>query len=415
MTFHNMSSTKDRNRIPFAAKKPRKKKPKDKPKRPLSAYNYFFREEREKITRFLLNKDDTYGVETGLDPAQTRELMTENGKVKFEEVGKLIGKRWKSLAEDSAGEEKVKRYSSLAATDAERYKKELREYNENKSKQEAAAAEAYQQQQAQQAANMQPDDSKRGGRGGKNMISPYGSSYQGKRDPMIQEPHHPGEMNAYGNYPPPGYGNGGGPGSMYFSSYPSQGPSGPGSYPPPSSMPPGGQGISGGYSPHYHDSSYSAGQQMDGRMQSYGSPSQSQYASAPLPQMSSSGGSYGGDPVSDQGAGGYRTGSRSHGGSSTLPPPSSSTYHPNDPSLPPSMPPPAYDEPTYEGQSYLTQSQPYPGSSHYPSHGASHGGGQQYQGGGGSYPPQSVYGHQWGPPGYGGDGKSQQHWGGPPN
>jgi len=373
-------STKDPSKLPFVTKKPRKKKPKDKPKRPLSAYNYFFREEREKITRFLLNKDDTYGIETGLDPEHTRELMTEKGKVKFEEVGKLIGKRWKTLTENASGEEEVKRYAGLAATDAERYKKELREYNETKSKQEAAAAAAFPQGGA-----MGMD--KRGRNMPKGGYQPSG--YPGQKDSMAPGGRHDAP---YGSYPPSMYG--GGP-SMYYPPYPVPGGGGQAPYPP-SSMAPGGQPM-GGYS-HPYDNSY--GQPMDGRM-GYGSPPQSQYQNPP---NMSTGGGYGGDPNTDH-SGGFRPGSRGHVNSQpgqSAPPPSG--YHDTSQSTIPS-----YDDQNYDahgGQNYGSQSQPYPGSSHYPPHG-----GQQYQGG--PYPPSS-YNQSWGPQGYGGDGqKSQQHWGAP--
>jgi len=342
-------STKNPNKIPYNTKKPRKKKPKDKPKRPLSAYNYFFREEREKITKFLLNKDDTYGIETGLDPEHTREMMTEKGKVKFEEVGKLIGKRWKSLGETPKGEEEVKRYASLASLDAERYKKELRDYNETKAKEEAAAAIAF-------SDGMNSDKHSRGqGKGG------Y-PGYPGKKDQGY--PGQRGPEGHYGGYPPNMYG--GGPGGYYN---PGPGGGGHGSYPPPSGGYQGGQ--MGGYSNHYDSYGHPS-------MGSYGSSPSGQY---PNPPHMDQGGGYGGDPGPSDHNSGFRPGSREHGGPPSGPPPPSHSGYGEPP--PSHMAPSSYDEQGYGhgGQGgYSPQGQPYP---HYPPQG--------------SYPPPS-YGQSWGPP-----------------
>jgi len=120
-------SEKSRDKIPI--KRPTKKKPKDKPKRPLSAYNYFFKEEREKILRVVL-ADDPEKIDNDPDGEDyinedtVSRLKKEGGKVSFEEMGKLIGQRWKNIDPD-----RLAKYAEMAAEDTERYKKEMQSYN----------------------------------------------------------------------------------------------------------------------------------------------------------------------------------------------------------------------------------------------------------------------------------------------
>lgn len=104
--------------------KKRRKKPKDKPKRPLSAYNLFFKDEREKIL-------DEIPSEEGKDEEQDpKSLITwpgkkrpPHGKISFDSLAKTIGSRWKSLSK-----ERLVHYKEMATEDLSRYAKEMKLY-----------------------------------------------------------------------------------------------------------------------------------------------------------------------------------------------------------------------------------------------------------------------------------------------
>lgn len=85
------------------------KKPKDMPRRPLSAYNIFFREERGRMLKAI--EDGTDALEDG----QSQGL--------FSAMGKSIAKKWKALSK----EEMVK-YTDAASEDLKRYRREMDEY-----------------------------------------------------------------------------------------------------------------------------------------------------------------------------------------------------------------------------------------------------------------------------------------------
>mmetsp|Transcript_10103 Transcript_10103/g.23703 ORF Transcript_10103/g.23703 Transcript_10103/m.23703 type:complete len:329 (-) Transcript_10103:220-1206(-) len=124
----NLDRPKSSAKLPVI-KRPTKKKPKDKPKRPLSAYNFFFKEEREKIIKVVLAEDPSAVKQDPeddgfLDAETIGRLKKEGGKVSFEEMGKIIGQRWKNIDPD-----RLSKYSELAAEDTERYKTEMQAYN----------------------------------------------------------------------------------------------------------------------------------------------------------------------------------------------------------------------------------------------------------------------------------------------
>jgi len=98
---------------------------KPKPKRPLSAYNIFFREERIKILASLPAAKVDDGSETGKKGKSTsRKKRNPHGKIGFENLGKQIGQNWRQLDELALGP-----YCKLAELDKARYRAEMKEWN----------------------------------------------------------------------------------------------------------------------------------------------------------------------------------------------------------------------------------------------------------------------------------------------
>ena len=85
-----------------------------KPKRPLSAYNIFFKEERVRVLDRMTEERRNQGHEKD---------TSKKVKISFEELAKIVAGRWRDL-EPSA----VAYYKDKAGTDMQRYKKEMQCY-----------------------------------------------------------------------------------------------------------------------------------------------------------------------------------------------------------------------------------------------------------------------------------------------
>lgn len=118
-----------------SGKKARPKKPKNKPKRPLSAYNIFFRDERANILAGIPDKDEdeeqeeeVEDNEEGLDGPKKKasgkkRKRPPHGKIGFESLAKIVGQRWKELKP-----EELAKYKKLADVDMVRYRAEMEAY-----------------------------------------------------------------------------------------------------------------------------------------------------------------------------------------------------------------------------------------------------------------------------------------------
>lgn len=101
-----------------------------KPKRPLSAYNIFFKEERQKLLSTVQDEEGSLSnIEEENGNKKPQALGSKNlkrvkppGKIGFESMAKIIGQRWKDIALDA----NLKSYfQNLADTDKDRYLAEL--------------------------------------------------------------------------------------------------------------------------------------------------------------------------------------------------------------------------------------------------------------------------------------------------
>lgn len=97
---HKMSKDSNNRK----AKKSKKNQEVSKPKRPMSAYNFFFQAQRVQIVEDAKSRDET---------------------VTFDDIGRTIGERWRIVKEDK---EKLAKYKVLAEADSVRYKTDMQQF-----------------------------------------------------------------------------------------------------------------------------------------------------------------------------------------------------------------------------------------------------------------------------------------------
>eukprot|EP00934_Nitzschia_sp_Nitz4_P001647 Nitzschia sp. Nitz4//scaffold39_size137210//32887//34236//NITZ4_003192-RA/size137210-processed-gene-0.31-mRNA-1//1//CDS//3329550362//1647//frame0 len=123
------------------------KKPKDKPNRPLSAYNLFFQAERASMLG-----DDAMAHDQ--DKAKKRVHRKTHGKVGFAEMARVIGQKWKQLPEDKRAP-----FMEKAAKEKTRYATELQAWKDlQKLKVKASKLKAKNQSWGMEGSSSHTDD-----------------------------------------------------------------------------------------------------------------------------------------------------------------------------------------------------------------------------------------------------------------
>lgn len=134
------SGSKSSAKRKTATKRRSWKKPKDKPKRPLSAYNIFFKHTRSRIVEGFTDEgtaEETIASIEGIvaNSTETRRHRKTHGQISFGDLARTIADKWKNISKTQRAV-----FDHYAALDMKRYRRDVSIWKAKKESEALAAA-----------------------------------------------------------------------------------------------------------------------------------------------------------------------------------------------------------------------------------------------------------------------------------